>query len=138
MKNVIMAKDYAGRAIWHLKEAENAFEGRNYAVCVRRCQEALELSAKATLRRLAIEYPREHDVSEALQASADLLPGHMRKILGEIEAIMIELARVRGPAFYGYEAEGIPASEAFTQQYAEETLKKVKPLVDIFAKFASE
>jgi HEPN domain-containing protein len=133
-----MAKDYAERARWVLKEAENALAAENYAVSVRRSQEALELSAKGALRRLAVEYPREHDVSEAVEATADRLPDNIREQVGEIKALSAELARIRGPALYGYEAEGVPASEAFTKDYATETLNRTKPIANLLIRFASE
>jgi HEPN domain-containing protein len=133
-----MAKDYAERARWVLKEAENALAAENYAVSVRRSQEALELSAKGALRRLAVEYPREHDVSEAVEATADRLPDNIRAQVGEIKALSAELARIRGPALYGYEAEGVPASEAFTKDYATETLNRTKTIANLLIRFASE
>jgi HEPN domain-containing protein len=137
MRSARMAKDYAERATWVLKEAEQAFGAANYAISVRRSQEALELSAKAALRRLGVEYPHEHDVSEALDAVASRLPDDLRKRLDEIKELLAELARVRGPALYGYEVEGIPASEAFTTEYAMQILDRVKLIVDLFARFAS-
>ena len=138
MRTTKMAKDYAERARWVLKEAENALATENYAVSVRRSQEALELSAKGALRRLAVEYPREHDVSEAVEATADRLPDNIREQVGEIKALSAELARIRGPALYGYEAEGVPASEAFTKDYATETLNRTKPIANLLIRFASE
>jgi HEPN domain-containing protein len=131
-----MAKDYAERARWVLREAEEALEATNYAICVRRSQEALELSAKAALKRVAIEYPREHDVSEALEAAADRMPDNVGRQLEEIKALSAELARIRGPALYGYEAEGVPASEAFTRDYAARTLDRVKSIVNLLVVFA--
>jgi HEPN domain-containing protein len=133
-----MARDYAESAKWAIREAESALAGGNPAICVRRSQEAMELSAKAVLRRLAIEYPREHDVSDAFGASAERLPEYLRTKVDEIDVVLAELARVRGPAFYGYEAQGIPASQAFTRKYASETLMKTKPLVDLCIRFATE
>ena len=138
MRTTKMAKDYAERARWVLKEAENALAAENYAVSVRPSQEALELSAKGALRRLAVEYPREHDVSEALEATADRLPDNIREQVGEIKALSAELARIRGPALYGYEAEGVPASEAFTKDYATETLNRTKTIANLLIRFASE
>lgn len=138
MKNIRMAQDYAQRAQWFLKEAEEALSGGNGAICVRRSQEALELAAKAVLRRLTIEYPREHDVSEALEAAAERLPPYLKAQVGEMKSMLLELARVRGPAFYGYEEEGIPASQAFTPEYATETLVKTRPLVELCVRFATE
>lgn len=137
MKSNRMAKDYAERAEWLLKEAEEALAGSNNSICVRRAQEALELSAKAALRRLAIEYPREHDVGEALNAAASGLTAELRERLSEIKSLLSELARIRGPAFYGYEAEGTPASEAFTRDYAARTLGRVKPIVNLLVQFAT-
>jgi HEPN domain-containing protein len=133
-----MAEDYAQRAKWSLKEAEDALSGENNSISVRRSQEALELAAKAVLRRLSIEYPREHDVSEALETAAGKLPDYLRARLEELKRMLIELARVRGPAFYGYEAEGIPASQAFTKEYAADTLGKTMPLVELCVRFATE
>jgi len=138
MRTTRMAKDYAERARWVLKEAEEALDAENYAICVRRSQEALELSAKAALRRLGIEYPREHDVSEALDGVADRLSDNLRERLEEIKALLAELARMRGPALYGYEAEGIPAGEAFTKDYGTETLRRIRPIVSLFIEFACE
>lgn len=138
MRSTKMAKDYAERASWVLREAEEALDAANHAICVRRAQEALELSEKAALRRLAIEYPREHDVSEALEAAADRLPIGIRGQLEETKALSTELARIRGPALCGYEAEGVPASEAFTRDYAARTLDRVKSIVNMFVRFAGE
>jgi HEPN domain-containing protein len=55
-----MAKDYAERAQRLLKGAEDALRNGKNAICVRRSQEALELSAKTVLRRLAIEYQKTY------------------------------------------------------------------------------
>lgn len=138
MRSTRMAKDYAERGRWVIKEAEEALGAANYAICVRRSQEALELSAKAALRRLGVEYPREHDVGEALEAVADRLPDELKQRLEEIKKLLTELARIRGPALYGYEAEGIPASEAFTRNYATHTLDRIRPIVNLLTRFASE
>ena len=138
MKNISMARDYANRAERIMDEAENALSNGDAAISVRRTQEALELAAKAVLRRLAIEYPHEHDVSEALEAVSQRLPDYLKTRVDEIKVMLVELAKVRGPAFYGYEIEGIPASQAFTREYAAETLGKTKPLVELCVRFASE
>jgi HEPN domain-containing protein len=138
LKNISMARDYADRAERIMDEAENALSTGDAAISVRRTQETLELAAKAVLRRLAIEYPHEHDVSEALEAVSRRLPDYLKTRVDEIKAMLVELAKVRGPAFYGYETEGIPASQAFTREYAAETLAKTKPLVELCVRFASE
>lgn len=137
MKTTRMAKDYAANAAWPLRQAENALEAKNGPVCVRRLQEALELASKAVLRRLAIEYPRQHDVSDAIEFASNRLPECLKNRVEDITQALTELDRIRGPAFYGYEAEGIPPSEAFTADYAEQTLRRVKPLVKLCIEFAA-
>lgn len=47
-------------------------------------------------------------------------------------------SRIRGPAFHGYEIQGITPSEAFTGDYAEQTLRRVKPLVKLCIRFVAE
>lgn len=43
-------------------------------ILLRRAQEYVELSLKAILRSIAIEYPRDHDVGEALEAARETFP----------------------------------------------------------------
>ncbi len=133
-----MARDYADPAKRFLGEAENAFSAADFATCVRRSQESLEIASKAVLRRLAIEYPHEHDVSEALEVASERLPDYLRADVDELKSVVAELARVRGPAFYGYELEGIPAGEIFTKEYASGILHKTKSLVESCVRFAME
>jgi hypothetical protein len=86
---------------------------------------------------LQAEY-REHDVGETLDNAAQRLPDYLKSKLDEIKAMLGQLAGVRGPAFYGYEAEGMLASEAFIREYATNTLEKTRPLVDACVRFALE
>ena len=55
-----MAREYVRRAEATLEEARRTFEKGDNPLTVRRSQEAVELSLKAALRFLGIEYPREH------------------------------------------------------------------------------
>lgn len=61
-----MAKAYLRQAESRLEDAEDAFDDRNYPYCLRLSQECVELSLKASLRLVGIEYPKIHDVSEVL------------------------------------------------------------------------
>lgn len=127
--NLEMAADYLRRALSCLKEAEMALSSGDPALCVRRSQESVELAVKALLRAVAVEYPRKHDVSDALLEFADKMPEPIRREINDIAALVSELAAVRGPAMYGYEREGIPASRAFSRAYAEEVLSRVTRVV---------
>ena len=134
MRTTEMVKDYLFRAKWCLKEAEMALSENN-PMCVRRSQEALELVTKALLRSMAIEYPREHDVGDSLAYIEEKLPDYLKSEISSLKSLLTELARVRGPALYGYEREGIPASEAFSNDYASSTFEKVSKMVNLCEKY---
>ena len=61
-----LALDYLRRARSRLIDARSALERGDYPESVRYSQEAVELSLKAVLRILGIEYPKVHDVGDVL------------------------------------------------------------------------
>ena len=67
MNTEAMARAYIEDAEYSFSEAKVAFEKGIYHRAVRRAQECIELSLKAILRLVGIEYPRQHDVSIVLQ-----------------------------------------------------------------------
>ncbi len=93
------------------------------------------MALKAVLRLLAVEYPREHDVGEVLVQVKGRLPADLRGRLNGIVELSAELARVREPALYGYEREGIPARRAFSREYAENVHGRVEEIVKLCSKF---
>ncbi|RLF12789.1 MAG: hypothetical protein DRJ97_07175 [Thermoprotei archaeon] len=131
MINKEMAADYLARALGCLCEARAALRRNDAPGTVRRSQEALELAVKALLRALAIEYPRAHDVSDALLEHQGRLPRALKARVEELARLVADLASVRGPAFYGYEREGIPASRAFKLDYAQEVYGRVRRFVKL-------
>jgi len=120
-----MALEYLGRASRTLGEARNAFKVKDYPLAVRRSQEAVELSLKAVLRFLAVEYPREHDVRDVLLevASSRELPEWFMDEVEFMAAVSSDLARKRGPAFYGDEGALRPPSSLFTRADASNALR---------------
>ena len=126
MINIEMARDYLVRARRCLREAELAYREGDAPSTVRRAEECLELASRSLLRLLGVEYPKVHDVSDVLLEVREKLPSPLRERVGELAQLVAELSSVRGPAFYGYEREGIPASKAFTARYAGEVLEKVR------------
>jgi len=127
--NKEMARDYLQRAKWCLEEALLARDREDYAGVVRRSQEALELAAKALLRAHAIEYPREHDVSEALINEKKRFPPEIQGQIEPLAALVSELASIRGPAMYGLEREGIPPSKTVEKREALKILTNVQDYV---------
>ena len=55
--------------------------------------------------------------------------------IGAIKALSAEPAKIRGPAFYGYEAEDVAASDAFTKDYATETLEGTRMIANLLRHF---
>ena len=113
MTSDAMARDMIARARRCLREARTARDEGDHALCVRRSQEAIELAVKGLLRLTGVEFPREHDVSDVLLRSASRLPPSWRSDLPELARRMREITPRRGPAMYGLEAQGIPASDVF-------------------------
>ena len=116
MTSEAMARDLLARAGGCLREARTAYGEGDHALCVRRAQEAIELAIKGLLRLVGIEFPREHDVSEVLVSAAGRFPELWREVLPDLARRMREITPKRGPAMYGLEAQGIPASQAFDEE----------------------
>lgn len=120
-----MALDYINRAHKTLREAREAFNTEDHPLTLRRAQETVELSLKAALRFLAIEYPREHDVRDVLLevAKSRELPGWFMDDVEFMAAVSSDLASKRGLAFYGDEQTLRPPSSLFTRTDAQKALK---------------
>jgi HEPN domain-containing protein len=93
---------------------------------IRRSQEALELAAKACLRYLGVEYPKQYDVGDALESIGEKLPEELKAKSPEFKELLSRLAEVRGPSMYGFEKEGIPPEQAFSLEFASEVFSKVR------------
>ena len=63
MKLVEMAEAYLRQASFRLRYAGDALRAGNHPYALRLSQECVELSLKAALRLVGIEYPKVHDVS---------------------------------------------------------------------------
>ena len=63
-----MARSHRRRAARVMREAERLFAEEDWSLCVRRCQEAVELALKALLRAAGAEVPKVHDVSGGLSS----------------------------------------------------------------------
>ena len=131
MINIEMARDYITRSRRFLKEAEMALADGDPATSIRRSQEALEMAVKAMLRALGIEYPRSHDVSDVLIECKNSLPESVKLEVEDLATMVSQLASIRGVALYGYEREGIPASKAFSKEYAEKVFNSVRRYVNL-------
>lgn len=119
----ILARDYLRRAKARLIAAGDAFKRRDYPEVVRYSQECVELSLKACLRIVGIEYPKVHDVGDILRAEAARFPKWFRENVEGLADISRDLAEKRAPSMYGIEAAGKPPGELFGREDAEQALR---------------
>lgn len=133
-----MAKDYLRRARSRLIDAEAALKRGDYPETVRYSQECVELTLKACLRTVGLEYPKVHDVGDILKISRNKLPEWLRKEVDTLAEISRELSEKRAPSMYGIEALGKTPSQLFNKKDGEEALQKAKYVHKIASKFIEE
>jgi len=121
-----LAEDYLRGVNSRLKDAESALKRGDNPEVVRYSQEAVELSLKACLRMLGIEYPKVHDVGDELKFNSSRFPAWFSKKVDEFARISAELANKRTASMYGIEAAGKGPSELFDEEEAELSLKEAK------------
>jgi HEPN domain-containing protein len=93
---------------------------KGYAYTVRCSQECVELSLKAALRLVGVEYPKKHDVSRVLLLARKRFPNWFR--VEDFAKISRALSEMREPAMYGDELRLVPSTELFTKEHAAKAL----------------
>jgi HEPN domain-containing protein len=134
MNNVKTSKWMLEQASRRLKAVRIEMKRGSPAYSVRIAQESAELSLKAALRFVGIEYPKKHDVSRVLQSVKERFPSWFDT--DRLAEIGTWLAERREPAMYGNEAKGISPDELFTKEdakialnYAEDIYNSCKRLI---------
>jgi len=128
-----MAQGFMNDASYSLEEAKQAVNRGIYHRAVRRAQECVELSLKATLRLLGVEYPRQHEVGELLR-KVSVERGLPEWFLSELPAIILVSKRLvenRGPAFYGDEAAFSPPRNLYAKEDAEKAVSDAEDVLKI-------
>ena len=136
MNTEAMAQAYFEDAAYSLKEARVALVEGRYHRAVRRARESVELSLKAALRLLGVEYPREHDVSDVLNEVLQFkeAPGWFKAELETITIISKKLAEERGPAFYGDEKAFTPPKQLYAREDAEKAVSDAEKTFELCSK----
>ena len=123
MINKRMAENYLSDSASILLEAKTARDRGIHHRAIRLSQESLELALKGILRAVGIEYPKEHEVSDAIDENLGKFPEWFRSQAAYLEEASAWLSERRGPSMYGDEIAGKPASQLFT---AEDSRKAVE------------
>lgn len=103
-----------------------------HADVVRESQDVVELILEGALRFAGIEPPKRHDVHRAFTGFHARFPPEWRETLSELRDALDQLARDRGPAFYGDEAAGTPASDLFGEGDARRAVGIVDRLLKLY------
>lgn len=131
LKSVEMAKSYLDNAGIILNEAEESYKKGLFHRVIRLSQESVELSLKAALRIIGIEYPKSHDVSDILIEYKERFPEWFKKELNKLAEGSTWLSEKRGLAMYGDEIKGIPPNKLFDRDDALKALSYSKKYVYI-------
>ncbi|MEM0117173.1 MAG: HEPN domain-containing protein [Conexivisphaerales archaeon] len=133
-----LAADYLRGARSRLKDAESALRRGDYPEVVRYSQEAVELSLKACLRLIGVEYPKVHDVSDELNINSSRFPSWFSERVEELAVISAELANKRAASMYGVEAAGKGPSDLFDRKEADLSLKQARKVYENAEKLYKE
>jgi len=126
LNNKDLAIDYLSESKLRLDTAESVINKKAYAFTVRQSQEAVELSLKAALRLLGLDFPKWHDISEVLLKEKDKFPMEFQNVIPKIAIISSSLTKKRETAMYGDEENNSPPSKIFNKNDAEDALKDAK------------
>jgi len=137
LKNIEIAVAGIKRAGRWLQGAKRALEDKRWDDVVYCSQMAVEQAAKSILISLAIDFPREHDVSNVFIQLAERkdLPKWFREEVDSISDTIAELAELRGLAGYGFE-KGVDAE--YFKSYAPEAYSKAEKVYKICTKLLKE
>lgn len=138
MNNLEMARSHLRQAEERIKHAQEALKTGNRAYNIRQSQESVELALKGTLRLLAIEPPKWHDVGPVLKRHKGLFPQWFRDKIDEVASISRKLRREREPSMYSDEETGTPPDELYSLLDAEEALEYAKKVLDLCIKLLAE
>jgi len=124
------AKAYLNESKLRLETAQNVIDKDAYAYCIRQSQEAVELSLKAALRLIGIDFPKWHDVGIVLIKEKERFPTTFQDNIHKLASISKYLAAQREPAMYGEEISRKSPSSMFSKEDAQDAIKKAKICIE--------
>ena len=133
-----IARDYLQQARARRIALDALVAAQAHAAVVRESQEIVELVLKGALRFVGVEPPKRHDVHKVVEHFIGRFPLEWRDALHDLHGTLDQLAEDRAPAFYGNEAEDIPASELFGEPDARRAAAVVDRLLDLYSRLLGE
>ena len=133
-----MARDYLRRAQARRKALDTLFAAAAYPDVVRESQDIAELVLKGALRFVGVDPPKRHDAHKVLARFVDRFPHEWRLAVDELHPSLDRLAEERGPAFYGDDERGVPASDLFDEADARRAMSVADRLLDLYRRLLNE
>lgn len=138
LKLLKIAKSYLRQAEARLKDAKDAYSEGNYPYAVRLSQECVELSLKAVLKAVGIEYPKIHDVSDVLVEVKGRFPEWFRaeiEFLCESSKILVKKREI---SLYGGEEAFLAPEEVISRGDAQDATSRADKTYGLCEKLISE
>jgi len=114
-----LVESYVKRAEAELKAARIHYDSWKYPACIASAQTSVELMLKALLKKFTGDFPKKHDVSDALAKAVEKLPEDLRKSAPRLCFISRVLSAWREPSIYGEELRQAPPESLFGKREAE-------------------
>ncbi|MEM3734608.1 MAG: HEPN domain-containing protein [Nitrososphaerales archaeon] len=133
MREHIFAKPKLG-----LKTPRKLFRSVITPYTVRLSQECVELSLKAVLKAVGIEYPKIHDVSDVMLLVEDRFPSWFREEIGFLIESSKILVKKREISLYGGEESFLTPEEVINARDAEDAVKRADKTYHLCERLVAE
>jgi len=121
-----IARSYLRQAKARLEDAKEALPETNYPYAVRLSQECVELSLKAALKAVGIEYPKIHDVSDVLTEVRERFPEWFRAQVDFLRESSKILVKKRELSLYGGEEAFLSPDEVIDRKDADDAIMRAE------------
>jgi len=131
LRSVKVGKSYLRQARARLEDAKDASAEANYPYAVRLSQECVELSLKAVLKLVGIDYPKIHDVSDILIEVKDRFPNWFKAEINFLRDSSKILVKKREPSLYGSEEAFLSPDEVMNKDDAEDAVMRAEKIYNL-------
>lgn len=138
MRLVKIARSYLKQAEARLDDAKEAHQEGNHPYAVRLSQECVELSLKAVLKAVGIEYPKVHDVSDILLTVKHRFPEWFQQELNSLSESSKILVKKREASFYGGEEAFLSPDEVIGEEDAKDAVERAEKASTLCRKLIDE
>lgn len=138
LRFIRVARSYLRQAKARLEDAEDAIKEANHPYAVRLSQECVELSLKAVLKAVGIEYPKIHEVSDIFPEIIDRFPDWFKTEVDFLRESSKLLFKKREPSLYGDDGALLSPNEVMSKDDAEDATNRAEKAYGLCEKLIVE